>query len=525
MRLSLNFSIKTKTMILVIVLFILTCLVFSFLRQFDIRNLINLSKEDFRNEIENIYNTTLKRTKEFYTNRAKANVKSDNIKTYIKEQNIEKIDKLTLARFQVLKEENPYLISMKFFNHQGKLLTYLGEKSISLNLNKGEYFFLYKNKLTYHILTPFYEKDKLLAWIEFCLEAEYFLKEIEAFSKLRGTIIFDKNYKNKDTIEKDGKLFIIHSFDLTDEARMIFYQDITKQEGIIKNSFREALLLSLILFCIIFIILHYGFKVLIKRLELSENSLKNLNANLEQKIQEELQKRRKQERILMHQSRLASMGEMIGNIAHQWRQPLTELNNILTHIGFMLEFKKINYKNFKKLEENAENLISYMSKTIDDFRNFFKPNASKDYFYIDEALNKTLKLLESSFSFIKIEKNFEKKIQFYGFKTQFCQAILNILCNAKDIFIERKIENPCMKISVFKKERNIVIEIHDNAKGIIISPIEKIFEPYISSKHANIGTGIGLYMSKVIIEKNFKGSLSVSNENNGAKFSIYLVNF
>lgn len=80
-----------------------------------------------------------------------------------------------------------------------------------------------------------------------------------------------------------------------------------------------------------------------------------------------------------------------------------------------------------------------------------------------------------------------------------------------------------MKISAFKK--NIIIEIHDNAKGIIISPIEKIFEPYISSKHANMGTGIGLYMSKVIIEKNFKGSLSVSNENNGAKFSIYLVNF
>lgn len=82
-----------------------------------------------------------------------------------------------------------------------------------------------------------------------------------------------------------------------------------------------------------------------------------------------------------------------------------------------------------------------------------------------------------------------------------------------------------MKISAFKKERNIVIKIHDNAKGIIISPIEKIFEPYISSKHVNMGTGIGLYMSKVIIEKNFKGSLSVSNENNGAKFSIYLVNF
>lgn len=88
-------------------------------------------------------------------------------------------------------------------------------------------------------------------------------------------------------------------------------------------------------------------------------------------------------------------------------------------------------------------------------------------------MNKTLKLLESSFSFIKIEKNLKKKIQFYGFETQFYQAILNILCNTKDIFIERKIENPCMKISVFKK--NIIIEIHDNVKGIIISPIEKIF--------------------------------------------------
>ncbi|MBZ7935766.1 hypothetical protein H2279_03815 [Campylobacter sp. B0100352/1] len=525
MRLSLNFSTKTKTMILVIALFILTCLVFSLLRQFDIRNLINLSKEDFRNEIENIYNTTLKRTKEFYMSRAKANVESDNIKIYIKKQDIEKINKLTLVRFQVLKEENPYLISMKFFDHQGKLLTYLGEESLSLNLNQSEYFFLDKNRLTYHILTPFYENGKLLAWIEFCFGAEYFLKEIEAFSKLKGRIIFDKNYKNKDTIKKDGKFFIIHSFNLTDEAKMVFYQDITKQEEIITKSFYEALLLSLVLFCVVFIILHYGFKVLIKRLELSENSLKNLNANLEQKIQLELQKRREQERILMHQGRLASMGEMIGNIAHQWRQPLTELNTILTHISLMLEFEKIDYQNFKRLEKNAEDLISYMSKTIDDFRNFFKPNVSKNYFYIDQALSKTLKLLESSFNFIKIEENFEKKIQFYGFETQFCQAVLNILCNAKDIFIERKIENPYIKIVAFKKGRNIIIEICDNAQGITISPIEKIFEPYISSKHANIGTGIGLYMSKVIIEKNFKGSLLASNENDGAKFSICLIDF
>ncbi|MGH2327374.1 hypothetical protein ACRCD5_03410 [Campylobacter taeniopygiae] len=238
---------------------------------------------------------------------------------------------------------------------------------------------------------------------------------------MKGRIIFNKNYKNKDTIKKDSKFFIIHSFNLTDEAKMVFYQDITKQEEIITKSFHEALLLSLVLFCVIFIILHYGFKVLIKRLELSENSLKNLNANLEQKIQLELQKRREQERILMHQGPLASMGEMIGNIAHQWRQPLTELNTILTHISLMLEFEKIDYQNFKRLEKNAESLISYMSKTIDDFRNFFKPNVSKNYFYIDQALSKTLKLLESSFNFIKIEENFEKRSNFMALKLNFAK--------------------------------------------------------------------------------------------------------
>ncbi|TKX32461.1 ATP-binding protein [Campylobacter aviculae] len=530
MRLYLKFSTKTKTMVLVITLFILTCIVFSFLRQIDIRNLINLSKEEFKDEIANIYTTTLKRTKEFYTSRAKANLESDNIKSYIKNQDIEKIKKLTHSRFKVLKEENPFLLSMKFFNDKGQLLTFLGTKNQSLNPKnaKNEYFFLDQNILTYHILTPFYEKSKLLGWIEFCLSAEYFLKEIQDFSELKGSIVFDGEYQDGNLTTKGEQTFILHSFTLfnTDakQAKMIFYQDITKQENIIKKSFYEALMLSLFLILIILLILHYGFKVLIKRLEVSENSLRHLNANLEQEIQTELKKRREQERMLMHQSRLASMGEMIGNIAHQWRQPLTELSAIITHLGLMIELKKLDYENFKKQEKSAENLISYMSKTIDDFRNFFKPNASKTIFYIEETLDKTLKLLESSLKehSIKVEKDFSEKIEFYGFQTQFSQAILNILCNAKDILIERKIENPCIKISLIRKNQSIIIKIKDNGGGITISPIEKIFEPYISSKHANIGTGIGLYMSKVIIEKNFKGNLYANNKNNGAEFIISL---
>ncbi|TKX30003.1 sensor histidine kinase [Campylobacter estrildidarum] len=531
MRLYLKFSTKTKTMILVIVLFILTCIVFSFLRQIDIRNLISLSKEEFKGEIANIYTTTLKRTKEFYTSRAKANLESDNIKNYIKNQDIEKIKILTQARFKVLKEENPYLLNMKFFNNQGQLLTFLGIKNRSLNPKnaKNEYFFLDKDILTYHILTPFYEKNKLLGWIEFCLAAEYFLKEIQDFSELKGNIVFNKEYQDGNLITKGSQTFILHSFTLFDvddkQAKMIFYQDITEQEDIIKKSFIEALILSLFLILIILLILHYGFKVLIKRLEISENSLRHLNANLEQKIQIELQKRREQERILMHQSRLASMGEMIGNIAHQWRQPLTELSAIITHLGLMMELKRLDCENFKKQEKSAENLISYMSKTIDDFRNFFKPNTEKIVFSIEKTLDKTLKLLESSFKehSINVKKDFKEEIEFYGFQNQFSQAILNILCNAKDVLIERKIKNPCIKISLTRENQNIFIKIKDNGGGITISPVEKIFEPYISTKHANMGTGIGLYMSKVIIEKNFKGNLYAENKDNGAEFTINLI--
>lgn len=528
-----NFSTKNKTMILVIALFMITCVVFSILRQIDIENLITLSKKDFEEQIGNIYTTTLNRTREFYTSRAYVNIQSENIKYYLKKENKEKIKQLTMSRFLVLKDENPYLINMKFYNHKGDLITLLGKDSYSLKPmeNKREYFSFEDKKLSYHIITPFYEKNNLLGYVEFSLYADYFLKEIKAYSKLNGEIIFDEKLQDSELIRKNGQTFIIHIFKLSkikdNEAKIIFYQNISEQEKNIEKTFKQALILSIVLILIIFIILHFGFKVLIKKLELSEALLRNLNANLEQKINDELCKRREQERILMHQSRLASMGEMIGNIAHQWRQPLTELNAIITHISLLVELKKLDKKSFLEQEKNAEFLIAYMSKTIDDFRNFFKPNRKKEKFCIEKTIENALMLLKSSLKNhnIKIETNLKNNSEIYGFESQFSQAILNIICNAKDILIERKIENPCIKISSKKKFNVIKICIEDNGGGISIKPIEKIFKPYVSSKHAILGTGIGLYMSKIIIEKNFKERLKARNKKQGAKFIIILVNF
>ena len=234
--------------------------------------------------------------------------------------------------------------------------------------------------------------------------------------------------------------------------------------------------------------------------------------------------REEQEKYLLQQSRLAQMGEMIGNIAHQWRQPLNALGLIIQKIGFyqsngMLDDKKIETSIIKSMD-----LIANMSTTIDDFSDFFKPNKSKENFLLHEVIHKSYSILEHSFRQIAIVCSFDvdDDIAISGFKNEFSQVILNILNNAKDAILDKKIEFPVIKINTSKIEDGISINIIDNAGGIDENIIEQIFYPYFTTKHKDTGTGIGLYMSKMIIEDHMNGRLSVENLENGACFSIHL---
>ncbi|PUE67669.1 sensor histidine kinase [Arcobacter lacus] len=252
---------------------------------------------------------------------------------------------------------------------------------------------------------------------------------------------------------------------------------------------------------------------------------KKLNCNLEQKVQIETSKQKEQEQLLIQQTRLAAMGEMIGNIAHQWRQPLNALGLVLQNLKFSYDMGELDEKMMDKSINKADMLTKNMSKTIDDFRNFFKPNKSKEKFGINENVNKAIELVESTFEHhnIKLEKNFSSdELEFHGFPNEFSQVILNILTNAKDAIIENKILNPLVIVETKIENDNICISIKDNANGIDENIVNKIFEPYFTTKDEGKGTGIGLYMSKIIIENNMNGKIEVYNLEKGANFIIKL---
>jgi len=252
-----------------------------------------------------------------------------------------------------------------------------------------------------------------------------------------------------------------------------------------------------------------------KELEVYSNSL-------QERIEDEIEKRKEQEAVFIHQSRLVSMGEMIGNIAHQWRQPLNALNLVIGNMGDLFKLGRLDDAYMKKSTEKAYRLIQGMSNTIDDFRNFFRPDKTKKIFSPKASINDSLELLDGVLKYngIKAEKKFEENLLTEGYQNEFSQAIVNIINNAKDALVEKKIKNPVIVIELKELNGKIHIQIEDNAGGIPEPLIGRIFEPYFTTKEQGMGTGIGLYMSKMIIEEHMHGMLSVKNGKRGAIFTI-----
>ncbi|WP_375725026.1 transporter substrate-binding domain-containing protein [Arcobacter sp. KX21116] len=261
-----------------------------------------------------------------------------------------------------------------------------------------------------------------------------------------------------------------------------------------------------------------------RKLKIKTHELEHLNNTLDTRIKEEINNRKKQEQLLIQQSKLAEMGEMISMIAHQWRQPLSALSTVIQNIHLRHSLGKLDKEYLEKQRVLSNALTDKMSKTIDDFKNFFKPNKEKQFFSIGDALQQTIFLIDDSFKSnnIKIENRISYDAIICGFESELSQVLLNILTNSKDAFLDLKIKNPCITITTKKAETHIRILIADNAGGINESIIHKIFEPYFTTKDSYNGTGLGLYMSKMIIEQNMKGELSVQNIPNGVKFSIFI---
>ncbi|NQY21594.1 MAG: HAMP domain-containing histidine kinase, partial [Campylobacteraceae bacterium] len=252
---------------------------------------------------------------------------------------------------------------------------------------------------------------------------------------------------------------------------------------------------------------------------------KILNEGLELKIEEEISKRREQEQVLAQQSRLAGMGEMIGNIAHQWRQPLNALGLVIQNIKFSYDIGDLDDEYMERSAKKAKLLTASMSSTIDDFRNFFSPNKEKDVFDLNNIIEKTLSLVESTIvqNDIQINKIYDSSaLDVFGFSNELSQAILNIFNNSRDALVENNINDPFIQIITYQNNDYAVLEISDNAGGIPKEIIKKVFDPYFTTKEQGKGTGIGLYMTKTIIENNMAGRISAVNKDDGVVFKIEL---
>lgn len=579
-----NYSSKSKTIIFVFGFFMILFTFTVIFRYSEFKETLKDSEASSSINIMSVYQDSVDRAFNFFSTCGEIKILSKSIRQALINHDEVYINNLLKDQWQGLKQKNLFLKDIQFYGadlepiHSFSNIEFSKHDSRTLKA-KESYgtFFIYNHSFNYHVIVPAYEDDRFIGAINFVINPMLFLNSLDESLGVKGMIFINnliysensyksqkdctfklltsslKNKQNaqklfsditichKEYIDLENKRFITHILNVLDYdgitlAKFVFLQDVSQENNKLMYWIKRNILLYIIILILTFFTLVYGFNRLTRRLEISnqkleesQSSLQRLNASLESKIDNEIKKRIikeeesiEKERIIIRQDKLASMGEMIGNIAHQWRQPLTELGSILIHLDLSFEHGTLTRKSLDEMIKKSDKTISHMSQTIDDFRNFFTSDEKITNFCINDACKKALDLMGASLENNHIKLIFTEDETFYinGLQGELVQAILNILANAKDVLMSRNIPNPTICFNIFKKDDKCIIQIKDNAGGIKFEPINKIFEPYITSKHANTGTGIGLYMTKTIIEKNSQGTLLVYNDTDGATFEI-----
>jgi len=286
-----------------------------------------------------------------------------------------------------------------------------------------------------------------------------------------------------------------------------------------------------------------SFNKMTKKLKDNTVHLKEFNLGLQKKINSEIEKTRKMEQLLFEQKKFADMGQMINAIAHQWRQPLNNIGLIQQYLTDGFKNKDISDKDFQHYSDSLIEIVQNMSATIDDFRTFFTSNKQQDRFNLITSLIDFMKLTSAQLNSSNIKyqimcyacsnehvfnierltsKCVNKELEIIGPAGEFKQVLQNIIANARDAFIENEIEKPTLIITINVTANDILLSFRDNAKGIPEKIMPNIFDPYFTTKQEGKGTGIGLYISKVIIDDHFGGMLRAINVDGGAEFIIKL---
>lgn len=257
-------------------------------------------------------------------------------------------------------------------------------------------------------------------------------------------------------------------------------------------------------------------------LALQQKQLEEINSSLESRIEKAVAELREKDDLLIQQNRLSAMSEMISNIAHQWRQPLNNIGLIVQSLQLAFRANDLSVEELDGDIADTMKILQQMSEMIDDFRNFFSHEDVTSSFIVNELVSHLLFFVEPSLKSkgIRIQLDEEPDVTAVGYPNEYVQAFLNLILNARDELLEHRVENPLITIRIFEENGRSTVTVRDNGYGISEDVLPKIFDPYFTTKGQGNGVGIGLYMSKMIIEKKMHGSLSARNVDGGAEFRI-----
>jgi signal transduction histidine kinase len=401
-----------------------------------------------------------------------------------------------------------------------------------IKAENNSYIFIFDDKGT--VLSHY--KDSLVGTNRYNIKnnlGKYVIKDVIDFAKenKKGFMRYITEV-NPENLEKQDKISYIRFVDNWNWVigTGFFLEKFNKEiEQKTKNllsskekSIREIILLSIFITAVFILLSFYISRKISQKFIIYRS-----------KIEDENNKAIEKERLLIQQSKMAAMGEMIGNIAHQWRQPLSAISATATGLKIQKELDCLSPDEIDSSLTAINNSVQYLSKTIDDFRGFLNPNnKDRKNFMISDSVDKALNLVSSQFAAKEIEviKDIEE-YELFSIENELVQVLINIFNNSKDILISKENQKRLIFIKTYKKNNSFYIEIKDNGGGIKDSIIERIFEPYFTTKHQSQGTGIGLYMSQEIVRNHLNGTLMVENvtyiykdiEYTGAKFTIEII--
>ena len=429
-----------------------------------------------------------------------------------------------------------------------------------------------KLEMAYRVVTPIYYKNRYLGLIEIGVAPEYimdlsrhvfqtkdalFLKQSDGkFKFTRGDPLFStsidkiKFHHNELLLTKQDENYLINSdIDFLDykgkvAAKLLYAYNVDDYANDLRKTTRKLILNTLVSTLVIFFILHYFIQYFINKLNLLHQEIKqhsdelqSMNETLEERVTFEVNKNRDKDQKIIEQSRMAQMGEMISMIAHQWRQPLGSIAAVTATLRTKLDLGKFDFNSengvqncqdsLKKSLSYIDDYVKNLTTTIDDFRDFYKPNKASSRELIKIPVLKALAVIKASLESdgVEVIEDFQSTNKITIYENEMMQVVLSILKNASDNFKEKKVIDPKIIIHTNNIEAaGVCLSIYDNGGGISDDVMPKIFIPYFSTKDAKNGTGLGLYMSKTIIEQHHNGEILVENRDDGVAFIINLFN-